>query len=415
MAGPLIVFEDDLFRDLFPLTLTRPASDLLCGTMTLEEKLRAGLGGPDTVIHARDYVDLDDRCRAASYAGLFRNHDVLTFVNGRLVFRDGAFEAIDPGWVGKYVSGTTVVLANLPKDRLASLDRCLGAPIEAGVFEGLPARAIEACLVRYPWDLVNLNGEEIANDFRRLGGSGIELDPPPGVFLTNEAEIRIAKDVILSPGVVIDASKGPVNIAGGAVVMANASLAGPLHVGPGSIVKMGARIYGGTSLGPASRVGGEIAESVIQGYSNKQHDGFLGHSYLGEWVNIGAGTETSDMKNNYSTVKVSIGSEPVDSGQVFAGLFMGDHSKSGIGTTFNTGTVVGVCCNVYGAGYPPKHIPSFTWGGAPGFAEHRLEAALATARRAMERRGKALGPRSEAALRKVFALTETDRTAFLGK
>jgi UDP-N-acetylglucosamine diphosphorylase/glucosamine-1-phosphate N-acetyltransferase len=157
-----------------------------------------------------------------------------------------------------------------------------------------------------------------------------------------------------------------------------------------------------------------VGESIIHGYSNKQHDGFVGHSYLGEWVNIGAGTDTSDMKNNYSTVRLSIEGRPVDSGRPFVGLFMGDHSKCGIGTTFNTGTVAGVCCNIFGAGFPPKYMPSFTWGGNAGFNEHDPERAIETARTAMARRGKTLDAEGESILREVYELTREARLAFFG-
>jgi UDP-N-acetylglucosamine diphosphorylase/glucosamine-1-phosphate N-acetyltransferase len=223
----------------------------------------------------------------------------------------------------------------------------------------------------------------------------------------------MGRDVALSPGVVVDASSGPVNIEAGVKVMANAGLCGPLHLGANAIIKMGATIYGGTSVGQVSKVGGEVAESIVAGYSNKQHQGFLGHSYLGEWVNIGAGTDTSDMKNNYSTVRVRVAGKLADSGRLFLGLVMGDHSKSGIGTTFGAGTTVGVCSNIFGAGYPPKDVPSFAWGGASQFVEHRLAAALETARRVMARRGVTLGGTGEEILRAVFTSTADERGVFL--
>jgi UDP-N-acetylglucosamine diphosphorylase/glucosamine-1-phosphate N-acetyltransferase len=214
---------------------------------------------------------------------------------------------------------------------------------------------------------------------------------------------------------VVDATNGPVNIESGVKVMANAGLCGPLHLGRDSLIKMGATIYGGTSIGPVSKVGGEVAETVFQGYSNKQHGGFVGHSYLGEWVNIGAGTNTSDMKNNYSTVRVQVEGKMVDSRELFLGLVMGDHSKSGIGSIFNAGTTIGVCSNVFGADYPPKAIPSFAWGGASGFVEHEFSAALETARRVVGRRGNTLDAGDEAVLRKVFEITADARAAFLRK
>ncbi len=427
MARPLIVFEDDGVSRLYPLTLTRPVFDLVCGILSLGDKFRVGLGrgsrggsegepgSPDLRFHMRAYLGSEVPDAVVSYTDLYRASDLLTFINGRLIFCEKVFEKMDFTWVGKYVSGGTVIAATLPKDRGAMLNGRVGTPLDSKVFADLPARPVDACVITYPWDLVNLNGDEIKSDFLRLGGRGLEIEPPPGVFFANQDAIRIAKDVTLTPGVVIDASEGPVNIESGAVVMANASLRGPLHIGPGSVIKMGATIYGETTIGPVCKIGGEVGETIIQGYSNKQHEGFVGHSYLGEWTNLGAGTTTSDMKNNYSTVKVSIDGESVDSGQMFVGLFMGDHSKSGIGTIFNAGTTVGVSCNVYGGDYPPKHIPSFAWGGSAAFEEHDIEAALETARRAMERRGRVFGSRDEAILKKVFELTGDERKVFLHK
>jgi UDP-N-acetylglucosamine diphosphorylase/glucosamine-1-phosphate N-acetyltransferase len=430
MAGTLVVFEDDRCCDLYPLTLTRPVFDLVCGIFTLGEKLRMGLekrsrggrpagsggswGPADLRFHMRDYLVRDDAAAVKSYAAIGRDAGQVTFLNGRWICCESILEKLDPGWVGKYVSGDTVVAATLPGERVRSMDCYLGAVLESRVFADLPVREVDACVITYPWDLVSLNGREIRNDFGRLGAAAPALDRPGVSFVGREA-MRIGDDVALSPGVVIDASEGPVSIAGGAAVMANASLKGPLHIGAGTLIKMGAAIYGDTSIGPMCKVGGEVAESIIHGHSNKQHGGFLGHSYLGEWVNLGAGTNTSDMKNNYSTIRISVGCELVDSGQMFAGLFMGDHSKSGIGTIFNTGSSVGACCNVFGADYPPKHIPSFVWGGGSEFSEHGLVAALETARRAMERRGKIFGPRDERLLARVFELTRGERAGFLGR
>jgi UDP-N-acetylglucosamine diphosphorylase/glucosamine-1-phosphate N-acetyltransferase len=430
MPGPLVVFEDHHFADLYPLTLTRPVFDLVCGAGTLSGKLGAGLaamrtgGSPSRAsgelsaagmrFHLRRHLGSEGRPFVTSYADLYREADLVTFVNGRLIFCDSIFGRFDFTKAGKYVSGGAVVAACLPGSFAERLDRLVGLPLDESVFAGLPSTEVDACVVSYPWDLVNLNGREIAHDFNRLGGGHIGITPPPGVHFVNEKSIRIAEDVTLAPGVVIDAAQGPVNIESGAVIMANASLKGPLHIGAGSVVKMGARLYGETTIGPVCKVGGEVSETIFQGYANKQHDGFLGHSYVGEWVNLGAGTNTSDLKNNYSTARVPIGGKPMDSGGLFAGLYIGDHAKSGIGTSFTTGTVVGVCSNVYGADYPPKYIPSFAWGGGSKFAEHELARALETARRSMERRGKALGARETGILTGVFELTRSERASFLG-
>jgi hypothetical protein len=431
MRRPIIVFEDDRVSSLYPLMLTRPVFDLRCGILQLADKIRIGLkaiserggdtfwkllpnGDADIRFHLRDYLATGREGSVESYGRLSREFDVLTFLNGRLLFEGRLVDAIDPDWKGKYVCDETVVFANIPRERIGSLDGRLGMPIDKGFFSDLPSRSIDARMISHPWDAVRQNGEEIHNDFLLLGGGHIDSEPAPGVYLINEAQIGISPDVSISPGVVMDATAGPISIGSGTVLMSNVSVKGPVHIGSGSVVKMGAKIYGQTTIGPVCRVGGEVAETIIQGYANKQHEGFLGHSYLGEWVNLGAGTNTSDMKNNYSTVRVSIAGEPVDSGQMFVGLYAGDHSKTGIGMIFNTGSVVGICCNLYGADYPPKYIPSFTWGGASGFEEHDLERALVTTSRVMERRGKSLGPLDQSVLKHVFDLTSEERQAFLG-
>ncbi len=429
MSRPLIVFEDDKVTRLNPLTLTRPVSDLRCGAMTLKEKIRFhlieaakdkridvgwfGAEDPDIRFHLRDHLAMGADVAVASYEDIFAKHDLIMLINGRAIFDQSLVEAFEPGWHGAYLCGDDVVLASMTKERAGELERHIGKVLPGSLFNDLPARQIEARLIGYPWELVGFNGKEIGRDFDVLGGAAVQTEPGSMVYLVGQDQVRIGKGVKLAPGVVIDATRGPVIIDDDVAVMANASLEGPLHIGRGSIIKMGAKLYGETSIGPVCKIGGEVAESILQGFSNKQHEGFVGHSYLGEWVNIGAGTDTSDMKNNYSNVRVRIDGEPVDSGQQFVGLFMGDHSKSGIGTVFNTGTVIGICSNVYGADYPPKYIPSFTWGGASGFVEYRLDRAIDTARRAMARRGKDLDQRGEALLRRVFEMTAAGRHAFL--
>jgi UDP-N-acetylglucosamine diphosphorylase/glucosamine-1-phosphate N-acetyltransferase len=428
MARTLIVFEDEAFSDLYPLTLTRPVWDLVCGILRLKEKLLWGLQmaaveGPAWRDFAGDRLDLRFHMRgylAGGYGGAVQSYEagprvskLASLVNGRLLFDRSITDLIDPAWQGRYVHRGSLVWANIPVERLGDLQGQIGRPFGADVLADLEHRAIDARLIRRPWNLMKATGPEMAKDFRLLGYSVAESTPPSGVYLIGPEKIRIGRSVNLSPGVVIDASAGPVNIDNEVSVMANASLQGPLHIGRGSTIKMGARIYGETSIGPVCKVGGEVGESTLLGYTNKQHDGFLGHSYIGEWVNIGAGTDTSDMKNTYSTVRLGPPGSEEDSGEIFAGLFMGDHSKCGIGTTFNTGSIVGVGCNVFGAGYPPKYIPSFCWGGSGGFTEYDREKAIRTAGKAMQRRNKKLDPRCEGILRQIFQLSAEERRVFL--
>jgi UDP-N-acetylglucosamine diphosphorylase/glucosamine-1-phosphate N-acetyltransferase len=230
-----------------------------------------------------------------------------------------------------------------------------------------------------------------------------------GAHLVNPSNIVIGAGSKIKPGVVLDAEGGPIYIGSNVTVFPNAVIEGPAFVGDRSLIKVGAKIYEHTSIGEVCKVGGEVEASVIHSFSNKQHDGFLGHAYLGMWVNLGADTNNSDLKNNYGSVKVIIDGQTIDSGSMFMGLVMGDHSKSSINSMFNTGTVVGVSSNVFGSGFPPKSVPSFAWGGGEAIKTYDLERALLVARRVMGRRKLELSACEEAVLRTVFDLTKHER------
>jgi UDP-N-acetylglucosamine diphosphorylase/glucosamine-1-phosphate N-acetyltransferase len=193
------------------------------------------------------------------------------------------------------------------------------------------------------------------------------------------------------------------------MVMPNAVITGPAFIGDYSIIKAGAKIYSGTSIGTRCKVGGEVEASIIQSYSNKQHDGYLGHSYIGSWVNIGADTNTSDLKNTYGNVNVYVNGESVNTGLQFVGLTMGDHAKTGINVMFDTGTVVGISSNVYGAALPPKFVPSFSWGEGRSLTVYELDKAVETARRMMMRRDVDISPAYERLMRKLFDVTREER------
>jgi UDP-N-acetylglucosamine diphosphorylase/glucosamine-1-phosphate N-acetyltransferase len=208
---------------------------------------------------------------------------------------------------------------------------------------------------------------------------------------------------------VIDASDGPVALGDGAVVMPNAVIIGPAWIGPKALIKVGAKIYGGSSIGRHSKAGGEIEGSVIMPFTNKAHEGFLGHSYLGSWVNLGADTNTSDLKNTYGPVKAWSDGTLLDTGLQFLGLMMGDHSKSGINVMFDTGTVAGVCCNLYGAGLPPKSIPSFSWGEPGRYATYRVDDCIGTMKRVMARRNVEPDEAYLGLVRSVFNSTAAER------
>lgn len=279
----------------------------------------------------------------------------------------------------------------------------LGDALTAEAFSDLERVDLPATLIHYPWELVHHNADEIRREFQSLRVGGQILGKIyPNVTLLDEGNIFIGEGAKVWPGAVIIAEDGPVYIAEGAKVMANAVIEGPAYIGPKTAIKIGAKIYEGTSIGEVCKVGGEVEETIVHSYSNKQHEGFLGHAYIGMWVNLGADTNNSDLKNNYANVKVQINDRVVDTGSLFVGLFMGDHSKSGINTMFNTGTVVGVACNVYGEGFPPRFIPSFHWGGASGLVKYDFEKTIETARRVMARRDKELTEAQISMLRHVY-------------
>jgi UDP-N-acetylglucosamine diphosphorylase/glucosamine-1-phosphate N-acetyltransferase len=261
------------------------------------------------------------------------------------------------------------------------------------------------------WELVHLNQDQQMRDYIRLvqkRKNQIKVQLPigkaTGVHLLNPDSIFIGEDVIIEPNVVINAQEGPVFLDNKSVVMANAVIKGPAYIGENSIVRVGAKIYPGTTIGKVCKVGGEIEESIIQAYSNKQHEGFLGHSYIGEWVNIGAGTNNSDLKNNYNPVKVYFypDDKVVDTGMQFFGIIIGDHSKTGINTMFNTGCVVGIGCNLYGTGFFSGFVPSFSWGTADSQVEYKIEKFIETAKVVKSRRNLDLSPQEIALLKSCF-------------
>jgi len=262
------------------------------------------------------------------------------------------------------------------------------------------------------WDLMHHNATQLEADFGLLAKPGeIEGEVHKGAHLLGEGNIFIASGATVGPGVVLDAGEGPIFIDEHATIMPQAVIQGPAYVGKQSIIKIGAKIYEGTSIGEVCKVGGEVEECIIHSYANKQHDGFLGHAYLGMWVNLGSGTNNSDLKNDYGEIRVMMGGETVGTGSMFVGCAIGDHTKTGIGTMINTGSVLGVGCNLYGGGLLPKDVPSFSWGGADGLVEYRLEKFLQVARKVMGRRSKELSPVEEAVIRHVFAATAPTRAS----
>ena len=226
--------------------------------------------------------------------------------------------------------------------------------------------------------------------------------------------VYIHKDAQIEAFVVIDAQNGPVYIDRDVIIYSHTRIEGPAYIGPLCRI-VGAKIREGTSINEGCRIGGEVEESIFHKYVNKYHSGFLGHSYIGEWVNLGALTTNSDLKNNYSNVKVPLNGILMDTGEIKVGCCIGDHSKTGIGTLINTGSIIGVSVNLFGGGLPPKYIPSFLWGGSSGFDVYILKKAIDTARRVMARRNVKMSNAYLKLYQKIYEITESERQTYLKK
>ncbi len=411
----IILFEDDGYRKLGPLTLNRPGYELKTGITSLAAKIIREYKGATVSYHVRtalaDYYQEqvgDAKVNAAA-------SDAALLVNGR-IFATGDLAGKIPvdGPDAIFMQGDTVVAARLSGANLAAVK--FDQPIAKSLLPSVPEQTVEGLtLIVWPWDLVHHNPDEITREFKILGNPGAQEGKVyEGVHILAAANVYIAPGASVKPGVVLDAEGGPIFIDEGAKIFPQAVIEGPCYIGKKTAIKISAKIYEGTSIGEVCKVGGEVEESIIHSYSNKQHDGFLGHAYLGMWVNLGADTNNSDLKNDYGFVKCVIDGEMVNTGSQFVGLTMGDYSKSGINTMFNTGTVVGVGCNMYGAGLPPTAVPSFSWGGGAGLMEYRVDKFLSVAKAVMARRDKELSPAEEALLRKIHEETAEERKAVFG-
>jgi UDP-N-acetylglucosamine diphosphorylase/glucosamine-1-phosphate N-acetyltransferase len=402
MAEAICIFEDEGWPLLEPLVSTRPVYALRLGMATLREKAEGVFAPASLALHCR--LELAAAV-SEDNPGIAVNDvpfDRCLFVNGRVVADESLVESIRGDDDRVFLCGEDVVAARVSGNPLEAVRGMLGGPLGGHAWEGLPVTKVDARLVRFPWDLIASNPGEITSDFQRRGeGLNSNASIPLGVHLVNPDAIQMGKGCQLSPGVVLDASDGPVIMESDVQVRANSVIHGPVVIGRGTVIQPLTTLRAST-VGPVCKVGGEVRNCVLQGYANKQHAGFLGHAYLGEWVNLGAETTNSNLKNNYSTVRVRIHDRQIDSGELFVGCFVGDHTKSAIGSRFNTGSVFGVCCLLYAVGFVPKYVPSFTWLGHDGPVKYSFQNAIDTAKTVMARRGASLTRAKENVLRGVY-------------
>jgi UDP-N-acetylglucosamine diphosphorylase/glucosamine-1-phosphate N-acetyltransferase len=360
-------------KNLLPLTYTRPVADLRIGILTIAEKWEKHLNTKAGFI-TEPYLQ-------TKYQGQFANDNLI--INGGCLPNQALLKAISALKVGEaLLQKENFIAVRTNKQQFNINDISDYKPIEFSE---------EYKEVAYPWHIFSWNGEEIHSDFKMLTEGRTSQIPDPTNRIAGKENVFIEAGATVK-FTTINADRGPIYIGKDAEIMENCVIRGPFAMLPGSVLKMGAKVYGPTTLGPVCKVGGEINNSVFQANSNKAHDGFLGNSVIGEWCNLGADTNNSNLKNNYAEVRIwnYEGENFKKTGLQFCGLIMGDHSKCGINTMFNTGTVVGVSANIFGAGFPRNFIPSFSWGGAHGFSDYKLNKALEVAELVMERRHKDL-------------------------
>jgi len=368
-----ILFDDNSRNNLLPFTFTRPVSEIRIGILKITEKWELWLKSKVSFF-TQDYLQ-------GKYPIKFTNGKNNIWINGKICPNDKLIKEIKALKINQVlISNDTIIAANTGLTAQFN-------PFHLNSKLEKTASKIEPLALNFIWDIFSKNGAAFQLDFEKLT-KGKKSQP---LSKTNK---HIGKGkIFIEKGANVEASifnttNGNIYIGKDASIMEGSLIRGPFALCEQAEVKMGAKIYGPTTIGPNSKVGGEINNSVIFGFSNKGHDGFLGNSVLGEWCNLGADTNNSNLKNNYGNVKIwnYERQKMIDTGLQFCGLFMGDHSKCGINTMFNTGTVTGVNANVFGAGFPPNFISSFSWGGAAGFEKYHFNKAIEVAERVMERR-----------------------------
>ncbi|MEX0856353.1 MAG: putative sugar nucleotidyl transferase [Gemmatimonadota bacterium] len=404
MTPRLYLFDDRTARGWSPFSLTRPAGELLFGALLLRRRIERSLGIP-----AEGYVATPgiEGFEEAGAPPVFSPEDVPSDCDRVLLSsrylpplptrQSGLGEATPaipspfPAEVHRILLGDVLVgwliPAGLP---LPSVESLLGATGDAPPKEPVPPSVtVPGALLETVWEWVEENPARIARDLEALYPAGVgpgvaPFPETPSVHRLGSHAVSVEEGVTIDPLVVLDAREGPIHLAAGVHVHPFTTLRGPAYIGPESILLGGT--FESISCGPICRLRGELSASVLLGYVNKAHDGYIGHAILGHWVNLGAFTTNSDLKNNYGPIRIGTSAGESSTGLVKLGVFIGDHAKTGIGTLLNAGTVVGAGTNLFGGSFPWKWIPPFGWGSADAFGPYRLEAFLETAERAMGRR-----------------------------
>ncbi|MBI2967275.1 MAG: glucose-1-phosphate thymidylyltransferase [Bacteroidetes bacterium] len=394
---------------LLPFTFTRPVAEIRFGILTIREKWEKFLNQKTSFL-TENYLQ-------KKFPAIIREKNIL--INGSICPDDILVKEISKLRKGeKLIYNNVLIGAVISGEEVNRILSGSSADKETMIFETMDkfssvlSKTKNILQMKFPYDIFHKNGETIISDYKLITQGRKSKK-------AGRINCLLGKDIFIEEGVKIqcaalNSQTGPVYLGKNSEVMEGSIIRGPFALCNHAVLKLSSKIYGPTTIGPFSKAGGEINNSVISGYSNKAHDGFMGNSVIGEWCNIGADTNTSNLKNTYADVEVwNYGENKfLPSGLQFCGLFMGDHSKCGINTMFNTGTVVGVCANIFGSGFPRKFIPDFSWGGAHGFQVYEPDKAFEVAQEVYKRRDKGFDDTEKEILIRVFEITKQYRSNF---
>lgn len=386
-----ILFDGNYRGNLLPLTYTKPVADLRVGILTIREKWEKRLSTISSTF-TEDYLQ-------KKFPLIEKDENIM--INASFLPTEALAKRVQLLAKNQAICIDDNIVAYFTKNPQEAFD--------FKKFEKINL-AENTIQIKQPWDIFENNGVAIKADFELLTKGRKSAPIPDAVHCINKDQIFLEENVSIEIGV-LNASNGPIYLGKNAEVMEGSMIRGPFGMGEYSVVKMGAKIYGSTSLGPKSKVGGEVNNVVLSGYCSKGHEGYLGNAVLGEWCNLGADTNNSNLKNNYAEVRVwNYKVERfIPTGLQFCGLIMGDHSKSAINTMFNTGSVVGISCNIYGGNFQRNFVPSFTWGGSAGFKTYEIDKAIETAELVMNRKNEAFTQEDKDILNHVFELSKKYR------
>ncbi|ODS31052.1 MAG: glucose-1-phosphate thymidylyltransferase [Candidatus Scalindua rubra] len=406
----ICIFEDSAYQNFLPLVYNRPVYELRCGIYTLLERIILQYPDTETNLFCRKYLEkLTNENNPYNVNKTNYGSKGSLFLNGRFLM-SSPISISGKEEIG--IKDDAIVYARLLRKNCLSItpEKFLDQDFINKLKKKFKTKKVNAKLLKYPWDIITNNKEQITFDFTSYIKYGlIQGKIYEGVHLINASQIFTGKNTVIKPGCVLDAENGPVYIGNNVKISSNSVIIGPAFIGDNVVINDLSRILAGSNIGRVCKIGGEIVNTIIQDYTNKQHDGFLGDSYIGSWVNLGADTINSNLTNTYGTVKVQMLDKIIDTGQMFHGMIMGDHTKTAINTRFTTGSIIGFACNILLTRIPPKFIPSFSWYSDNVTRVYDIKRELQVAKRMMARRNKKMSRNEEKVFKTIFTLTERER------